>query len=55
MTTAQAHALAAKSLIRSARIAHEMGADVLRDRLMDEADAQLGLMVEAMPSGRTLT
>jgi uncharacterized protein HemY len=47
--TPAAYGQTAKALIRAARRAHERGDTVERDRLIDEADEQLALMVEAMP------
>ena len=55
MSPIEAHALAAKALIQAARLVPEFGARGLRDRLMDEADAAIGRMIAAMPSGRALT
>ena len=47
--SAAAIAQAAKVILAAARRAHERGDRVEYERLMDDADEQIGLMVEAMP------
>jgi uncharacterized protein HemY len=47
--SAVAIALGVKALVRAARRAHERGDTAERDRLMDEADEQVGQMINAMP------
>lgn len=46
------YATAAKALLRAARRTHERGDTVERDQLLDEADTELGLMIDAMPVER---
>lgn len=47
--TAAPVAAGVKALVRAARRAHDRGDLVERDQLLDEADEQLGLMIEALP------
>lgn len=41
-----------KVIVAAARRAHERGDTAERDRLMDDAEAQLGLMIAAMPQAK---
>lgn len=50
--SATAYAIGVKALIRAARRAHERGDTEERDRLLDEADDQHVLMIQAMPPDR---
>lgn len=45
-------AIAARALLIAARRAHERGDVAERDELLDESDAQLVQMIEAMPGER---
>ena len=47
--SAAAIARGVQVLVDAARRAHKRGDTAERDRLMDDAEAQLGLMIAAMP------